>query len=93
MAKFIKCDYCGKKIRFGEKVYTDENADGIYCSCECYGMDNAYEEIVDEDLINDFYWAVYDDDVRKAEIQKEMEEHQKAIEKLFEEFKSLTIQN
>lgn len=93
MAKYTKCDSCGKRIDFGQDVYTDKDGIGIYCSERCYCEDNVYTEYFDEKLASDMNWPLWDDEVRKEEIRKEMEEHKQAIEKLLKEFELLTAQN
>jgi len=93
MAKYIKCDHCGKRIDFGQDVYTDKDGIGIYCSEHCYCEGNAYTECLDEKLASDMNWPLWDDDERREEIRKEMERHRMAMEKLFEELKTLTTQN
>ena len=93
MAKYVVCDYCGKKILFGEDVYTDSDAQGVYCSEHCYCENNAYMENVDEIVAAQNNWYVYDDDARIAEIRREMEDHRMAMEKLFTELQALTTQN
>lgn len=92
MAKYIKCDYCGCKIKFGDVALT-KDYDGVYCSDECFV--NAYGNVftVNEESANDCDCTIYDDDARREEIRKEMEEHRMAMEKLFEELKTLTTQN
>lgn len=93
MAKYTKCDHCGKRIYFGDKVYTDEHNVGIYCSKHCFCERNIYEEQFREEFAYDNNWPLWDDEVRKEEIRKEMEKHRMAMEKLFEELKTLTAQN
>lgn len=87
MAKYIKCDCCGKKIMFGEYAYHYEY-DSVYCSGECYASAVGYYGEVNEDFVYSCDCIVYDDEARIAEIRKEMEEHRMAMEKLFEELKS-----
>ena len=92
MAKYIKCDYCGKKIPFGEVAYHFEYSD-VYCSAECYCDANANAMTVDDYSVNECDCIIYDDEARIAEIRNEMEEHRMAMEKLFEELKTITTQN
>lgn len=92
MAKYIKCYHCGKKIPFGEVAYHFEYSD-VYCSTECYCAENASVMTVDDYSVNECDCTVYDDDARREEIRREMEEHRMAMEKLFEELKTLTAQN
>lgn len=92
MAKYIKCDCCGKKIQFGEFAYHFEY-DSVYCSKTCYCASTAEGGIVDEDFANSCDSLIYDDEKRKEEIRKEIEEHRMAMEKLFKELETLTTQN
>lgn len=70
MAKYIKCDCCGKRIPFGEEVYKFRGYAGLYCSGDCFA--DAYGEVqeVDGTLASDCYHKVYDDEeemtIRKA---------------------------
>ena len=93
MARYIKCSCCGKKIEFGQDVYEFDGRVGLYCSGECFA--DTYGEIqeLDEELAYDCGHTIYDDEVRKEEIQKEMEEHRMAMERLLKEFETLTTQN
>ncbi len=92
MAKYIICNNCGKRIPFGEFAYHFEY-DTVYCSETCYCAATANGGVVDEDFANSCDCTIYDDDVRKEEIKKEMERHKQAIEKLLKEFELLTAQN
>jgi hypothetical protein len=92
MAKYIRCDYCGKRINFGEFAYHFEY-DTVYCSETCYCASTAQGGIVNEDFANSCDSLIYDDEARKEEIQKEMEKHRMAMEKLFKELETLTTQN
>lgn len=92
MAKYVVCQNCGKKIKFGESAYHYEY-DSVYCSAECFCDQYSHVGIVDEDFAYSCDCKVYDDDVRREEIRREMEEHRMAMEKLFEELKTLTTQN
>ena len=93
MARYIKCDCCGKKIMFGEEVYKFHGYADLFCSAEC--LSDSYGEVqeLDKELADDCYHTIYDDDVRREEIRKEMEEHRMAMEKLYEELQTLTVQN
>lgn len=92
MARYIKCDCCGKKIKFGDVALT-KDLDGVYCSDECFTDAFASAFTVNEESAYDCGSAVYDDEARKEEIRKEMEEHKQAIEELLKEFELLTAQN
>lgn len=92
MARYIKCDYCGKRIPFGEFAYHFEY-DSVYCSETCYCSATAEGGIVNENFAHSCDCTVYDDEARIKEIRKEMEEHRMAMEELFIELESLTTQN
>lgn len=92
MAKYIKCDFCNKKIYFGKTAY-HRSFCTVYCSIDCYFDANGGEAIVDEDLVEELDRLVYDDEARITEIRKEMEEHRIAMEKLYNELEQLTAQN
>lgn len=72
MAKYIKCDCCGKRIPFGEEVYKFRGYAGLYCSGDCFA--DAYGEVqeLDHELAEDCYHKVYDDEEEVA-IRKEIE--------------------
>ena len=92
MAKYIKCNHCGKRINFGDIAYHFDYTD-VYCSAECYCEGNANAGTVDDYFATECDCTVYDDEARIAEIRKEMEECRTAMEKLYNEFHSLTTQN
>lgn len=93
MARYIKCDCCGKKIMFGDEVYKFSGRAGLYCSGECFADSYGEVQELDKELADDCYHTVYDDEARITEIRKEMEEHRMAMEELFIELESLTTQN
>ena len=92
MAKYIKCDNCGKRINFGETAYHFDYID-VYCSAECYCDANSYIGTVDDYFVTECDCTVYDDAARIEEIRKEMENHRTAMEKLYSELQTLTTQN
>ena len=92
MAKYIKCFNCGKKIMFGEVALTQDYI-GAYCSDECFSVTHSDAFTVNIGSVMELDCKVFDDEARKEEIRKEMEEHRAAMEKLFEELESLTKQN
>lgn len=86
MAKYIKCDYCGKRINFGETVWTDCDAEVACCSTECYAKATGYNCKLDDESVDDCGFYVYDDEKRMAEIKEQ-------IAALEEELTTLTKQN
>lgn len=73
MAKYIKCYCCGKRIPFGEFAYHFEY-DSVYCSETCYCSATAQGGIVNEDFAYSCDCIVYDDEARREEIRKEIEQ-------------------
>lgn len=33
--KAIKCDCCGRQIKFGQNFFSAKNSEGMYCSLRC----------------------------------------------------------
>ena len=93
MAKYIKCDCCGKKIEFGATVYQYEGRAGLYCSAECFSDTYGNLYILTGELANDCYCTIYDDETRQREIKEQMENHRQSIERLQRELELLTAQN
>lgn len=92
MAKYIRCDFCNRKIAFGQDAYHKDYCE-VYCSIDCYFDANEGTATVDEDFAHACDCTVYDDDARIAQIRKEMEELRKEMEKLYNELELLTAQN
>ena len=89
MAKYIKCANCGSKIKFGEDVCRLPGDANLCCSAECLGgMLGAYVTL-DAYTADICYCQVYDDDARKLEIEKEIEEACARMESLLKEFAAL----
>lgn len=86
MAKYIKCDYCGKRINFCETIWTDCNAEIACCSTECYANATGYNCKLDDEFVDNCCCNVYDDEKRIAEIKEQ-------IAALEEELATLTTQN
>ena len=73
--KYIKCDCCGRKIPMGSNAWYHSYFDcGVYCSAECYADCYAEQDILDEELAKNNGCEIYDDDQRKKDLLKEMEE-------------------
>ena len=87
--KYIKCNCCGKRIYFGEEVYRYKGYCGVYCSADCFADAFCITNELDEELAYDCCCTVYDDEARKNEIRREMEEHRMAMEKLYIELEAL----
>lgn len=88
-AKYIKCDCCGRKIPIGEEVWYHRGYCGTYCSAECYADFYAEQGILDEELAEDNGCEIYDDDQRKKDLLKEMQELTEKLTKVKFELDSL----
>lgn len=70
MAKYIKCDCCGKRIEFGDDVYKFTGYAGLYCSADCFADAYGEAQELDDELANDCYKDIYDDETEMAIIQE-----------------------
>ena len=93
MAKYIKCDCCGKRIGFGAEVYQYGGYCGVYCSSECFTDSYAYIHILDDDLAENCSCTVYDDEQQKRELEEEIRKHERELENLRMQLDHLTTQN
>ena len=66
MAKYIKCDNCGKRIYFGDELYKFGGYAGLFCSAECFADSYGEVQELDYELANDCYHTVYDDEEEVA---------------------------
>lgn len=89
MAKYIRCDCCGKPILLGEEVYKFPQYCGIYCSAECFTdtYGNAYE--LDEELADDCCHEIYDDEERKKELRNNIAKMQMELKNMKIELEAL----
>ena len=78
MAKFIKCDGCGKPIYFGETIYQYYGYCAVYCSGECFADEHADIRELDEDMADDCRCKVYDDN-RAKELKESIAKLQSQI--------------
>ena len=98
MAKYIKCDCCGKKIMFGDFALT-MNYCGVYCSDKCFTDEFAKAVVASEELAKDCDCKIYDDvqDVERQiivdEMNKRTEEYKAEMQRLQQELEALTAQN
>jgi hypothetical protein len=90
MAKFIKCDCCGKRIPFGEEVYKFSGYAGLFCSGDCFAQSYGEVQELDDELADDCFHDVYDDE-DEAALRKEIEETKVAITDLEAKLKCLEI--
>ena len=75
MAKYIRCDGCGNKIELGYEVYKFDGYAGLYCSAECFAEAYGITCELDNELAEDCYHKIYDDDIteKRAAIMLEIE--------------------
>ena len=72
--KYIICSCCGRKIPMGEEVWYHYGYCGTFCSAQCYADCYAEQDILDEELAEDNGCEIYDDEQRKIDLLKEMQE-------------------
>jgi hypothetical protein len=89
MAKYIRCDCCGKPVRFGEDVYQYEGYCGLYCSSECFADSYANCLELDEDIAENCRHEVYDDEKRVKELRQNIASMEKALWQMKAELDSL----
>ena len=70
MAKYIRCDCCGRRINFSEEVFKFPGYCGLYCSSDCFA--DSYADIgeLDDELVCDCRHEVYDDDESEEEVNE-----------------------
>lgn len=79
--KYIKCDCCGTKIFFGDRIYYRDGYCGTYCSADCFVyLFSDCDELTEEHAEN-CMCKVYDDE----ETAKRKEEIKLAMQKLQDE--------
>ena len=65
MAKYVKCNWCGKEIHFGSEYYFQRECDHDYycfCSAACYGMQLAHVNVMDAEAAAGLNETVYEED-------------------------------
>lgn len=92
MAKYIKCDNCGKKIYFGEEVYKFHGYAGLYCSAECFADSYGEVQELDTELADDCYHKVYDTEEEKQRLQRELDEAQRQLAALANQVHTMKTQ-
>lgn len=88
MAKYIKCDCCGKRIPFGADIYRIRGNAPLYCSADCFADTNAYIEELNDELAYDCWRKVYNDE-EEAAIRQEILRVKADITSLEEKLKDL----
>lgn len=71
MAKYIKCDYCGKRIELGSEVYKFHGYAGLFCCAECFADSYGEAKELDTELAEDCYHKIYDD-AEEAAVRQEI---------------------
>ena len=89
MAKYIKCDGCGKPILFGSEVYQFDTFCGIFCSTECFADSYAVCRELDKELADDCHHEVYDNEERKKELRNNIRELEIKLNFLVSELEEL----
>lgn len=82
MAKYVKCDACGKPIVFGEDVYRYDGLCGLFCSAECFADSYATCNELDEELADDCCHEVYDSEELKRELRHAISNLQRELDYL-----------
>ena len=89
MAKYIRCDGCGKPIPFGSEVYQFDTFCGLYCSPECFADSYAICRELDEECADNCRHEIYDNDERKKELRKNIREIEMQLTSLVSELEEL----
>ena len=87
--RYVKCNYCTKRIYFGTTVYRYNGYCGVYCSAKCFADKYGIETELNEDLAHNCCCTVYDDDKRKRELMETMERLKREMDQCQAEFQSL----
>lgn len=84
MAKYVRCDNCGKKIHFGELIciHDDDETDIAYCSSKCLVDSYKGEFVLTEEQATYWGFEIFDDKARKRAIEKQIKELQKELDLL-----------
>lgn len=82
MAKYIRCDGCGKRIELGQEVYVFPGYCGIYCDAVCFAY--AYGDCIelDENVAANCCREIYDDDEDKRKLEADIARAEAEIEEL-----------
>ena len=91
--RYVKCNCCGKRIYFGDDVFTYKGWCGVYCSADCFADTYSVVDELGEDVVTAKCCIVYDDDKRKRELMETMERLKREMDQCEMEFQSLTAQN
>lgn len=84
MAKYIKCDGCGKAIKFGETVYNYDGFCAVYCSAECFADSYGTELVLNDYVADNCCCKVYDDN-RIRELKELIKQSQLELMELLAE--------
>ena len=87
MAKYIRCNQCGKRIDFGEEIVKFPGYCGLFCSPECFAEAYADFYTLDENVADNCCQEVYDDNEDKRKLQEEILKAEQEIEELTKKLK------
>jgi septal ring factor EnvC (AmiA/AmiB activator) len=87
MAKYIRCDCCGKRIDFGEDVYQFAGYCGLFCSADCFA--DAYANCLElnADVAENCCKTICDDNEDKRKLQEDIARAEEEIEALTRQLK------
>lgn len=88
MAKYVKCDCCGKRIHFGEEVWRFDGHARLCCSEVCFANSYGVESEMTYELAEDCWSTIYDDEA-EAIIKSEIAKAKSEIALLEEKLKGL----
>ena len=89
MAKYIRCECCGKRIDFGSDVYRFGGHRRLCCSADCFADSYGEIDYLNDELADDCWCHVFDDEERQREIKAQMETHKQELERLQRELDAL----
>lgn len=82
--KYIKCDCCGNKIKFGDEIWVFSGYCGIYCSADCFANTHGETDELTEEVADNCMCEVFDDEANKIKasaIKKQIEDLQRELKK------------
>lgn len=82
MAKYVRCDCCGKRINFGDEVIRFPGYCGLFCSSDCFAYAYAEYGDLNEDVADNCCRTVYDDEEDKRKLQEDIVNAEKEIKEL-----------
>ena len=82
MARYIKCDGCGKRIELGQDVYVFPGYCGIYCGSDCFAYAYGDCRELNEDVAANCCREIHDDDEDKRKLEADIARAEAEIEDL-----------